>query len=154
MPVTITRQDVGVYDPERGYPTVVPYLLYSDPSAAVRWLTDVLGFREVIRFTTPDGVVGHAELERGGHIVAVGVKGTSFGTVDSVTLVFVDDVDGACDRAVTAGGSVVAEARDQPWGLRQAVVADPEGQRWEVSQHLRDVPPEEWGAQQLGPVPG
>jgi uncharacterized glyoxalase superfamily protein PhnB len=145
---------VPMYDPERGYPRVVPYLLYADPSAAVRWLTDVLGLREVIRFTTPDGMVGHAELERGGHIVAVGVKGMGFGTVNSVTLVFVDDVDATCDRAVIAGGSVVMVARDQPWGLRQAVVADPEGQRWEISQHLRDVPAEEWGAQQLAPIPG
>lgn len=143
-----------MYDPERGYPSVVPYLLYADPSAAVRWLTDVLRLREVIRFTTPEGMVGHAELELGGHIVAVGVKGMALGAVNSITLVFVDDVDATCERAVNAGGSVVTEARDQPWGLRQAMVADPEGQRWEVSQHVRDVPPEEWGAEQLAPIPG
>jgi uncharacterized glyoxalase superfamily protein PhnB len=143
-----------MYDPERGYPRVVPYLLYEDPAAAIRWLSEVLGLRQVIRFNTPDGLIGHAELERGGHIVAVGVKGTAFGEVASVTLVFVDDVDATCAAAVAQGGSVVSEARDQPWGLRQAVVADPEGQRWEISQHLRDVSLESWGAEQLGPVPG
>jgi uncharacterized glyoxalase superfamily protein PhnB len=145
---------VAMYDPERGYPRVVPYLLYADPAAAIRWLTEVVGLREVIRFATPDGIVRHAELELGGYIVAVGVKGSRFGTVNSVTLVFVDSVDATCERAVAAGGSVVSEATDQPWGLRQAVVADPEGQRWEISQHLRDVAPEAWGAEQFPPIPG
>jgi hypothetical protein len=42
----------------------------------------------------------------------------------------------------------------KPSGLRQAVVSDPEGQRWELSQHLRDVDPAEWGAEQLGPLAG
>ncbi len=32
-----------MYDPERGYPRVVPYVLYADPAAAVRWLCEVLG---------------------------------------------------------------------------------------------------------------
>ena len=34
--------------------------------------------------------------------------------------------------ACAAGGSVDGQPVDQPWGLRQAVVVDPEGQRWEV----------------------
>lgn len=51
-----------MYDPKRGYPTVVPYVLYADPAAAVRWLSDVLGFREALRVPMPDGAVGHAEL--------------------------------------------------------------------------------------------
>ncbi len=143
-----------MYDPERGYPTVVPYVLYADPAAAIRWLRDVLGLREVLRLTMPDGTVGHAELALGGHIVTIGLAGGRFGAVSSITLVFVDDVDAACARAVAAGGSVVDEARDQPWGLRQAVVADPGGQRWEISQYLRDVPPPEWGAELVGPMPG
>ncbi len=143
-----------MYDPARGYPKIIPYVLYSDPGAAVRWLSDVFGLREVVRFTMPDGRVGHAELEHGGFIVMLGLRGGRFGEVSSITLVFVDNVDATCERAVAAGGAVVDEAKDQPWGLRQAVVADPEGQRWEVSEHLHDVPPEVWGARLLGPMPG
>jgi uncharacterized glyoxalase superfamily protein PhnB len=144
-----------MYDPTRGYPTVVPYVLYQDPAAAARWLTHVLGFHEAIRFTTPDsGTVGHLELTRDGAVIMLGLAGSRFGTTSSVTLVFVDDVDAACARATSTGGSVLDGPTDQPWGLRQAVVADPEGQRWELSQHLVDVQPGAWGAQQTAPLPG
>lgn len=143
-----------MYDPKRGYPAAVPYVLYRDPAAAARWLIDVLGFREVIRFTVPNGPVGHVELERDGAVLMLGMTGGRFGETSSITLVFVDDVDQACSRASQAGGVILDQSRDRPWGLRQAVVADPEGQRWELSQHLHDVAPAEWGAEQLGPLPG
>lgn len=144
-----------MYDPKRGYPTAVPYVLYRDPAAATRWLAEVLDFREAIRFTVPNGgPVGHVELERDGAVIMLGLAGSRFGETSSITLVFVDDVNAACARVPDAGGSVLDEPTDQPWGLRQAVVADPEGQRWELTQHLRDVDPADWGAEQLGPLPG
>ena len=144
-----------MYDPKRGYPTAVPYVLYRDPAAASRWVAEVTGFREAIRFTVPSGgPVGHVELERDGAIIMLGLAGSRFGETSSITLVFVDDVDAACARVPDAGGTVVHEPTDQPWGLRQAVVADPEGQRWELTQHLRDVHPAEWGAEQRRPLPG
>jgi uncharacterized glyoxalase superfamily protein PhnB len=67
--------------------------------------------------------------------------------------VFVDDVHKVCARAVEIGGEVLEAPADEPWGLRQAVVADPHGMRWEVSQHLEDVAPEDWGAEVVEPFP-
>lgn len=144
-----------MYDPQRGYPSVVPYVLYADPAAAVRWLGDVLGLREALRVPIPDGGVGHAELVSGAHVVMIGLAGGErFGEVSSITLVFVDDVDATCERATTMDGTVLGEPLDQPWGLRQALIADPEGQRWEITQHLRDVRPETWGADIIAALPG
>jgi uncharacterized glyoxalase superfamily protein PhnB len=71
-----------------------------------------------------------------------------------VTQVFVDDVAAAGERAATAGGFVLDEPGDRPWGVRQAVVADPEGQRWVLAQHVRDADPADWYGRILGPVPG
>lgn len=51
----------GSFDPARGYPSVVPYVRYPDPAAAIEWLSRVLGAREVLRMTLPDGRIGHAE---------------------------------------------------------------------------------------------
>lgn len=53
-----------MYDPKRGYPAAVPYVLYRDPAAAARWLVEVLGFREAIRFTVPGGGAGRSRRAR------------------------------------------------------------------------------------------
>ena len=71
-----------------------------------------------------------------------------------MTLVFVEDVDAAVERALSAGGGLIDPATDQPWGLRQAIVADPGGHLWELSQHFRDVPLAGWGAEKLSELPG
>lgn len=42
------------------------------------------------------------------------------------------EVDRAVSTALHAGGRVVSEPTDQPWGGRSGVVADPEGNRWEL----------------------
>ncbi len=44
-----------------------------------------------------------------------------------------DDVDRVFAAAVGAGATPVAEATDRPWGGRSAFVADPEGNRWEIT---------------------
>jgi PhnB protein len=149
-----------MYDPGRGYPSVVPYVRYRDPEAAIAWLTAVLGAREAIRMTVPDGRVGHAELVHGGHVITLGLAAVEDeparppadrNAVRTMTLVFVSDVDAAAVRAVELGGAIVDVATDMPWGVRQAVVADPEGHVWELSTHTHDVPLEAWGATRTGP---
>jgi uncharacterized protein len=44
-----------------------------------------------------------------------------------------DEVDAAFDAAVEAGATPVAEATDRSWGGRSAFIADPEGNRWEIT---------------------
>jgi PhnB protein len=143
-----------VYDPARGYPVVVPVVLYDDPDAAAAWLGTVLGFRRIVRATLPDGWVGHVEVERDGYVVLLARRGGEQDGAASLTQVFVADVEAACARAVAAGGTVPGPPGDCPWGVRQALVADPEGQRWAVSQHLRDTDPADWYGEVFGPVPG
>jgi uncharacterized glyoxalase superfamily protein PhnB len=58
----------------------------------------------------------------------------------------VDDVDAHFERARVAGAEILAGPEDKPWGLRQYVAEDPEGHRWEFSQHVREVRPEDCGA--------
>jgi uncharacterized protein len=44
-----------------------------------------------------------------------------------------DEVDAVFDAAVAAGATPVAGATDRPWGGRSAFIADPEGNRWEIT---------------------
>ncbi len=143
-----------MYNPARGYPVIVPCVLYDDPMVVVGWLADVLGVREVVRAALPDGWVGHVEVERDGFIILLGRRGGQFAETSSLTQVFVDDVADACERAISAGGSLFDKVGDRPWGVRQAIVADPEGQRWALTQYVRDTDPAAWYGQILGPVPG
>jgi uncharacterized glyoxalase superfamily protein PhnB len=131
-----------MYDPSRGYPPIVPCLLYDDPVRAAAWLTAVLGLRELLRAQLPDGWVGHLELGLGGGVVLLARRGDR--PAASLTQVFVADVEAVCARVPAAGGSVVQAPEDLPWGVRQAVVADPEGHRWAVTRHLRDTDPATW----------
>ncbi len=144
-----------MYDPARGYPSVVPYILYADPPAAIDWLVDVLGLEQALRVAMPDGSIGHAELTLGNQVVMIGLAGGErFGTVSSITLVFVEDVDATCERASAAGGSVIGQPVDQPW-----VFAKPSspirranaGRSPSTSAMSR---PGAWGAEIVGPLPG
>ncbi|HZZ48236.1 MAG TPA: VOC family protein [Pseudonocardia sp.] len=71
-----------------------------------------------------------------------------------MTLDFVTDVDHAAQRAVNAGGALIDDPTDQPWGLRRAIVADPEGYLWEFTAHPHDVPLGGWGASELNRLHG
>ena len=43
-----------------------------------------------------------------------------------------DQIDRSFETALKAGAAPVAAPQDQTWGGRSAVVADPEGNRWEI----------------------
>lgn len=151
-----------MFDPAHGYPMVVPYLRYPDPERAVRWFAATLGARVAVRMTMPDGRTGHAELVLGSSVFSLGLLDKAEPerslptrqSLSSMVIAFVHDVDAAVERGLAAGGELIDPPTDQPWGLRQAIVADPGRHLWELSQHLRDVPPSDWGAEQVSDLPG
>lgn len=51
------------YNRREGYPRVVPVLVDEDVAAAIGWLSSAFGFREVLRWTDPTGVVRVAEMK-------------------------------------------------------------------------------------------
>jgi lactoylglutathione lyase len=48
----------------------------------------------------------------------------------------VDDVDSAYDTLMAKGVAFLKPPKDQPWGIRSAYFADPEGHLWELRQQL------------------
>ena len=55
-------------------------------------------------------------------------------------LLIVDDPDGAIERAVAAGATLVRPAADEH-GWRLGRIADPFGHHWEIGKPLREWPP-------------
>jgi PhnB protein len=134
-----------------GYHTVTPYLTVDDAAAAIEFYEKAFGAKERVRMDTPDGKVGHAELEIGDSLVMLSDALPQFtarppkelgGTTASVFL-YVEDVDAVTKQAVDAGATVTTEVADQFWGDRFGAVTDPFGHLWSISTHVEDVPPEE-----------
>jgi uncharacterized glyoxalase superfamily protein PhnB len=48
---------------------------------------------------------------------------------------------------------VLQEPEEFEYGEREATVEDPAGHRWQFSQTIRDVAPEEWGGTTVEPYP-
>jgi uncharacterized glyoxalase superfamily protein PhnB len=150
--------DPHSYDPADGFPRIMPSLRYDDVGGALTWLADAYGVHEYLRWTSPDGVVHHAEVRVGDdgfvELAAATAERPSprtLGTTPCSLVVLVDDVDAHHDRAVAAGARVVAPLEDKPWGLRQYSTLDVEGHRWEFSQQVRRVEPADWGARLATP---
>jgi PhnB protein len=55
----------------------------------------------------------------------------------------VADADAAFARALAAGAVARQPPADMFWGDRHGQLDDPFGHRWNISQHLREVPHEE-----------
>jgi PhnB protein len=142
-----------MYNPDGGFPRVVPELVYQDVAAAVDWLSAVFGFREILRHPLGDGQVDHADMDTGsgGVIMLTSAEGGRRSPADDEhvckkVIVFVDDVDRHFAASVRAGAETLHAPLEKPWGLRQYIVKDREGHLWEFSQHMRDVPAGDWGA--------
>lgn len=132
--------------------TITPYLLYEDVAAALKWLAESFGFEERLRFTDSEGQVTHAEMTAAGGEIMLGHPGPDYrgprrtGEVNSFVHVYVDDVEAHCRHAKAAGAEILTMPQDKPYGDRSYDAADPEGHRWTFAQHVRNVPPAEWGA--------
>lgn len=133
--------------------TVTPVLVYPDVRAAVAWLESAFGFGERVRI----GDDHRAQLRVGsdGAVVVADVRADqvapSGGHVTHVVKVRVPDVDAAFARARDFGARVLEEPRTFEYGERSCVLEDLAGHRWELTQTVRDVEPEEWGGVTVAP---
>ena len=135
--------------------TVVPVLVYPDVREAVDWLTAAFGFVERTRI----GDSHRAQMSigsEGAMVVADTNSERQPPAADIVTheiKVRVNDVDAQFERARRAGATVLEPPTDRGYGERECTVQDLAGHRWQFSETLRDVSPEEFGCQTVTPWP-
>jgi uncharacterized glyoxalase superfamily protein PhnB len=133
--------------------TVTPVLIYPDVRAAVAWLASAFGFEERVRV----GEAHRAQLAVGavGAVIVADVRGQkvppAVGSVTHIIKVRVADVDAAFARARDAGALVIGEPTTYEYGERSCELEDLAGHRWELTQTVRDVQPEEWGGVTVSP---
>jgi lactoylglutathione lyase len=116
--------------PLRAFP-----VLYAKDVERVARFYATLGFEEHARLPGPDGAPGFIGLHRDAAELAVVTEdsprmlaGVEPGPGPRHELfIYVSDVDTAVGGVAAAGGSVLKEPADMPWGERVGYVADPEG---------------------------
>jgi uncharacterized glyoxalase superfamily protein PhnB len=126
--------------------TVIPVLRYPDVRAAVTWLTEVFGFRERVRIGADHR--SHMQVGVDGAVIIADSGQAQQPPSDAVTSLLkvrVTDVDAQFERARSFAARVLQKPTDCPYGERECTVEDPAGHRWQFTQTLRDVAPEEWG---------
>jgi uncharacterized glyoxalase superfamily protein PhnB len=133
-------------------PTIAPYLLYEDVAGALDFLTRAFGFEETLRYTGPEGYVNHAEMRITDGVILMGDPGGDYrnpahlGGRTQMVCVNVEDVDAVFEQARAAGAEITEEPADQAYGERRFMARDPEGHAWSISQVIREVQPDDWGA--------
>jgi uncharacterized glyoxalase superfamily protein PhnB len=135
-----------------GYHTVTPYLCVKGAAKAIDFYKKAFGAEEVMRMTGPDGTsVMHAELKIGDSHIMLGDEWPgmyckspqSLGGTAVNLHIYVEDVDKVFTRAIDAGCKPDMPLADMFWGDRYGSLIDPFGYVWNISQHVKDLTPEE-----------
>jgi uncharacterized glyoxalase superfamily protein PhnB len=118
--------------------TVIPELPCRDIEQMTSWYTRAFGF------TLRIGIGAHrAQLNVNDGAVVLIERGTNMATCS--VMVRVQDAQAHHDRAKVASAEIVRAPEDHPYGERQYTAVDPEGHRWNFSQSIADVAPQDWG---------
>jgi len=123
---------------------LTPFLTVKDARAMVDFYKKAFGAVERSRQSSPSGQFIIEMTIDGDPFYAVDENPAGFnlspktlgGTSVRISLI-VDDPDGVAERAVKAGAKIVFPVADQPYGMRQGRISDPEGHHWLIGKRLR-----------------
>ncbi|AUX40194.1 glyoxalase [Sorangium cellulosum] len=128
-----------------------PYLVVRGAAQAIAFYVEAFGAKELYRLSEPSGKIGHAELVIGGSRFMLADEYPDFGALGPLTVggtpvslhLYVEDVDRTVERATKAGATLLRPVKDEFFGDRTGMVADPFGHKWHLATHKEDVSPEE-----------
>jgi len=113
-----------------------PTLVVRDLRAAIAFYTEKLGFTPGFTWGDPPTFAG-VELDQVSIHLRQGTPGTTGGEVYFV----VDDVDHLYQRHRDNGVAIASPPANEPWGLREYGLLDPDGNRLGFGQHLPATEP-------------
>ena len=131
--------------------TINAHIVVRGAERAAAFYTDAFGAIETSRIPTPDGrlmslvlEIGDSPLHLADEFPELGVLAPpSIGGTPVVLALDTDDAETVFAAAVNAGASVRQPLSETFWGDLHGQLEDPFGHRWNVAQHVRDVPHEE-----------
>jgi PhnB protein len=118
-------------------------LTVKDAGAAISFYRAAFGAVEEERATAPSGhIVAELSVDAQRFFVvdenpqAHNLSPGSLGGTSVRINLIVDDPDATAARAIAAGASELYPVADQPYGLRQGRVVDPDGHHWLIGKPL------------------
>lgn len=123
----------------KGLNSVNVYMHPLRAEPVIHFLRRAFGAREIAKYTSPDGVVHHAEIRVGDSVVEMGEAHGQYPPMPTMFYLYVPDCDAVYHRALQAGATSIAEPVDQPYGDRNGAVKDVFGNQWYISTHIKDV---------------
>jgi len=103
----------------------------------------VFAARVTEQLKRPDGKIGHTEVRVGDSMIMLSEEADGHPATPVMLHFYVEDVDAVFDRAVRAGGTVVAKPEKQFYGDRSGGVKEPCGNTIWIATHVEDVAPDE-----------
>jgi len=129
-----------------------PYIVVGNAAAAIDFYKKAFDAEELFRLVDPaSGKIGHAELFIGNGVLMISDEYPDFGARSPQGVggcpvrlhLDVKDAESTVGKAVTSGGSVLRKLSLQFHGCKQALIADPFGYSWFISQSVEKVSPAE-----------
>jgi PhnB protein len=135
----------------KGYNTVTPYLVIKGAAKAIDYYKNVFGATVVVRMDSPDGKVGHAELQIGDSRIMLADENLSMGNRSAESIgsspvslyLYLPDCDKVVEKAVAEGAKILKPVQDQFYGDRSGFIQDPFGHLWGIATHKEDVSPKD-----------
>lgn len=109
--------------------TVLPYVHPARARAYMDFLKRAFGAQEMAVYEH-GGRVMHAAMRVGDAVLELGEPEDRKGIPSNGFFFFVEDVEAAYERTLAAGATTVRPPEDTSYGLRAAIVRDPEGYLW------------------------
>jgi PhnB protein len=131
--------------------SITAHIVVQGAERAAAFYRDAFAAEEVDRIPVPDGRlmsvqlrIGDSRLHLADEFPELGVLAPpSIGGTAVVLALQVPDARAVFAQAVTAGAKVRQPLAEVFWGDLHGQLEDPFGHRWNISQHLRDVPHDE-----------
>jgi uncharacterized glyoxalase superfamily protein PhnB len=131
--------------------TITAHIVVQGAERAAAFYREAFGAEELSRIPTPDGRLMSVQLRFGDGVVHLADEFPEMGVLAPPTIggtpvvltLDVPDAEAVFAQAVAAGAHVHQPLADMFWGDLHGQLEDPFGHRWNISQHVRDVPHDE-----------
>jgi uncharacterized glyoxalase superfamily protein PhnB len=128
-----------------------PHIVVQGADRAAAFYRDAFAAEELDRIPTPDGRFMSVQLRIGETVLHIADEFPEMGVLAPQSIggspvvlgLEVADADAMFAQALAAGAEARQPLADMFWGDRHGQIEDPFGHRWNISQHLRDVPRDE-----------